>query len=241
MEGHRGWGPHKEPQNESISTRLNWLRAGVLGGNDGIVSTAALVLGVAGATTSSQAILIAGIAGMSSGALSMAAGEYVSVSTQRDTEQAALAYERRELAETPEEELDELAHMYEQRGLTTDLARQVAEQLTAKDALRAHAEVELRLDAGELTNPWLAAVTSLVAFALGAAIPLLAITLAPVDARVIATFLAVVCAVAATGALGARLGNARPLRAGLRSVMGGAVAMAATYGIGSLVGQTAGL
>lgn len=172
-DGHR----RREPHHPSMNARLNWLRAGVLGANDGIVSTAALVVGVAGATMNITAIVVAGIAGMFAGALSMGTGEYVSVSTQRDTERAALARERRELAEEPDAELDELTGMYRDRGLSPDLARQVALQLTARDALRAHAEIELRLDSGELTNPWVAAFTSFGAFTLGALIPLLFITL----------------------------------------------------------------
>src|SRR4051795_12028751 len=137
-------GPHPdEPHEGGINNRLNWLRAGVLGANDGIVSTAGIVLGVAGATASRGVILTAGIAGLAAGALSMAVGEYVSVSTQRDTERALLAKERRELHETPDEELAELAYLYEQKGLKPDLAMRVAVELTAHDALAAHAEVEL--------------------------------------------------------------------------------------------------
>ncbi|GAA2040383.1 VIT family protein [Nocardiopsis rhodophaea] len=232
---------HREPHHASMNARLNWLRAGVLGANDGIVSTASLVVGVAGATANSTAILIAGVAGMFAGALSMAAGEYVSVSTQRDTEVAALSRERRELAEEPDEELDELTCMYQDRGLSPGLARKVAVELTARDALRAHAEVELRLDSGELTNPWVAALASFLAFTVGALIPLLFITLSPADWRVPATFVAVACATAATGAISARLGHAPAGRAAVRSVLGGAVAMAVTFGIGSLVGTTTGV
>ena len=155
-------GPHDdEPHDESLAARLNWLRAGVLGANDGIVSTAGLVVGVAGATTDRRAILVAGVAGLVAGAMSMAAGEYVSVSTQRDSEQALLAKERRELREEPEEELAELAGLYVQKGLAEDLALQVAEQLTEHDALGAHAEAELGIDPDDLTNPWHAALASM--------------------------------------------------------------------------------
>ncbi|MDA2807378.1 VIT1/CCC1 transporter family protein [Nocardiopsis suaedae] len=231
----------REPHHESLGSRLNWLRAGVLGANDGIVSTAGLVVGVAGATASGTAILVAGVAGMFSGALSMAAGEYVSVSTQRDTERAALARERRELEEDPEAELEELAGMYRDRGLDADLARRVAEQLTARDALRAHAEVELRLDSDELTDPWQAALASFLSFVVGALVPLLLITLSPGGWRVPVTIAAVAGAVAVTGAVSARLGGAGPRRAALRSVVGGLLAMAVTFGIGTAVGGATGM
>ncbi|WP_017536780.1 VIT1/CCC1 transporter family protein [Nocardiopsis halophila] len=229
-----------EPHHESLGSRLNWLRAGVLGANDGIVSTAGLVVGVAGATASATAVLVAGVAGMFSGALSMALGEYVSVSTQRDTERAALARERRELEEDPGAELEELAGLYRDRGLDADLARRVAEQLTARDALRAHAEVELRLDSDELTDPWQAALASFLSFLVGALVPLLLITLSPADWRVGTTVAAVTAAVALLGAVSARLGGAAPLRAALRCVVGGLLAMAVTFAIGTAVGGAAG-
>src|SRR3954469_16401013 len=160
-----------------LSQRLNWLRAGVLGANDGVVSTAGLVVGVAGATDSRSALLTAGLAGLLAGSLSMAAGEYVSVSTQRDSEQAALALEREELATTPQAELDELTGLLQDRGISPELAREVAEQLTARDALGAHARVELGIDPDELVNPWHAAWASFVSFTAGALLPLLAIVL----------------------------------------------------------------
>jgi vacuolar iron transporter family protein len=230
-------GPHDdEPHDDSLGARLNWLRAAVLGANDGIVSTAGLVVGVAGATTDSKAILVAGIAGLVAGAISMAAGEYVSVSTQRDSEQALLAKERRELAEEPEEELAELADIYVQKGLTEDLARAVAVQLTAHDALGAHAEAELGIDPDALTNPWHAAWASMLAFTAGALLPLLTIGLSPADARVWVTGLSVVVALALTGWSSARLGMSPAGRAVVRNVGGGVVAMVVTYGIGSLVG-----
>ena len=230
-------GPHDdEPHDDSLGARLNWLRAAVLGANDGIVSTAGLVVGVAGATADSKAILVAGVAGLVAGAISMAAGEYVSVSTQRDSEQALLAKERRELEEEPEEELAELADLYVQKGLTEDLARAVAVQLTAHDALGAHAEAELGIDPDALTNPWHAAWASMLAFTAGALLPLLTIGLSPAGARVWITGVSVVIALALTGWSSARLGQSPAGRAVVRNVGGGVIAMVVTYGIGALVG-----
>jgi VIT1/CCC1 family predicted Fe2+/Mn2+ transporter len=229
-----------EPHEGSIASRLNWLRAGVLGANDGIVSTAGIVVGVAGATDDRQAILIAGVAGLFAGALSMATGEYVSVSTQRDTERALLAKERRELLEEPEEELAELAYLYEQKGLNPELAMQVATELTARDALAAHAEVELGIDPDDLTNPWHAAWASMLAFTVGALLPLLTISLAGADTRLVVTVAAVMLALALTGFASARLGQAPPGRAVLRNVAGGVLAMAVTYLIGIAVGSRVG-
>ena len=225
-----------EPHDEAVGRRLNWLRAGVLGANDGIVSVAGLVMGVAGATADLHAIFIAGLAGLVAGALSMAAGEYVSVSTQRDTEQALLHKERRELREEPEAELAELAGLYRQKGLSDELAQKVAEELTAHDALAAHAEVELGIDPEDLTNPWHAAWASMVAFTVGAVLPLLTITLVPAGFRIWATVVAVVIALAVTGVASAALGQADRRRALLRNVGGGLLAMAITYGIGTLFG-----
>lgn len=219
-----------------ISTRLNWLRAGVLGANDGIISTAGLVVGVAGATTSRAAILAAGVAGLLAGALSMAAGEYVSVSSQRDSERAALDMERRELAEEPEAELEELAALLTARGLSREVAREAAEQLTERDALRAHARVELGINPDELANPWHAAFASLVAFTVGALLPLLAIVLTGPSVRVPLTAAAVLAALTLCGVLSARLGGAPVLRAVLRNVAGGALAMAVTYAVGTWIG-----
>ncbi len=234
-------GPHDdEPHDESLASRLNWLRAAVLGANDGIVSTAGLVVGVAGATTDHRAILVAGVAGLVAGAISMAAGEYVSVSTQRDSEQALLAKERRELVEEPEEELAELADLYVQKGLTEDLALQVAEQLTAHDALGAHAEAELGIDPDELTNPWHAAWASMLAFTVGALLPLLTIGLSPAGVRLWVTGASVVVALALTGWASARLGQSPAGRAVVRNVGGGVIAMVVTYGIGALLGSQLG-
>jgi VIT1/CCC1 family predicted Fe2+/Mn2+ transporter len=234
-----GW-HEDEPHDESVGARLNWLRAGVLGANDGIVSVAGLVMGVAGATSDSHAILIAGIAGLVAGALSMAAGEYVSVSTQRDTEQALLHKERRELHEEPEEELAELAGIYRGKGLSEELAWKVAEELTAHDALAAHAEAELGIDPDNLTNPWHAAWASMISFTVGALLPLLTITLVPDAVRIWCTVAAVVIALAVTGVVAAALGQADRRRALLRNVAGGMVALAVTYGIGTAFGTTLG-
>ncbi|WP_280495036.1 VIT1/CCC1 transporter family protein [Nocardia asiatica] len=223
--------PH-EPHGDAFAAKLNWLRAGVLGANDGIVSTAGLVVGVAAATTDTAALFTAGIAGISAGAISMAVGEYVSVSTQRDSERALLAKERRELRDEPDYELAELSEIYRAKGLTPETARKVAEELTAHDAFTAHAEAELGLNPAELTNPWQAALSSAVAFTLGALLPLLAILLPPVTARIPVTFAAVLAALALTGSVSAGLGGSSRGRAVLRVVVGGALAMAVTYGIG---------
>ncbi|WP_327119948.1 VIT family protein [Streptomyces sp. NBC_01341] len=229
---------HDEPHGGGLGTRLNWLRAAVLGANDGVVSTAGLVVGVAGATGNRSTLLTAGLAGLLAGSLSMAAGEYVSVSTQRDSEEAALETEKRELEETPEAELAELTGLLEEKGLSARLAREAAVQLTQRDALRAHAEVELGIDPDELTNPWHAAGASFLAFTVGAMLPLLAIVLPPTSVRLPVTVLSVLAVLALTGWWSARLGEAAPRRAVLRNMAGGAVAMAVTYGAGALLGAT---
>ncbi|MEV3991582.1 VIT family protein [Streptomyces sp. NPDC049837] len=228
--------PHEEEHGGALGTRLNWLRAAVLGANDGVVSTAGLVVGVAGATDDRATLLTAGLAGLLAGSMSMAAGEYVSVSTQRDSEKAALAQEQRELREQPEAELDELTDLLEARGLTRDVAREAAEQLSERDALRAHARVELGIDPEELTNPWHAAAASFLAFTIGALLPLLAIVLPPPSVRLAVTVLSVLAALTLTGWSSARLGDAPARPAILRNVGGGALAMAVTYGAGSLLG-----
>lgn len=227
---------HSEPHGIGLASRLNWLRAGVLGANDGIVSVAGIVVGVAAATVDRGTILTAGIAGLAAGAVSMALGEYVSVSTQRDSERAVLAVERRELEEMPEEELAELAAIYEGKGLSPATAWKVAEELTENDAFTAHAEAELGIDPTELTNPWHAAFSSALSFTLGALLPLLAI-LTPASVRVPVTVIAVLVALALTGAIGARLGEAPVGRATVRVLVGGALAMAITYAVGHLVGM----
>ena len=227
---------HDEPHKGNIALRLNWLRAGVLGGNDGIVSTAGIVLGVAGATASRSTILTAGVAGLVAGAMSMAVGEYVSVSSQRDTEKALLEKERIELRDSPDEELEELTDMYAAKGLSHDLAAEVAQQLTARDALAAHAEVELGINPGNLTSPWHAAFASMVAFTVGALLPLIAITVPPPHLRVAITVGAVLVALGLTGVISGWLGKSPLARPFWRNVIGGSVAMAVTYGIGTLVG-----
>ena len=230
-------GPHDdEPHDTGINNRLNWLRAAVLGANDGIVSTAGLVVGVAGATSDRTAILIAGVAGLAAGALSMGAGEYVSVSTQHDSEHALLDKERRELVEQPEEELAELADIYVGKGLSETLALQVAQELTAHDALGAHAEAELGIDPDDLTNPWTAAWASMISFTVGALLPLLTIVLLAPQLRVPLTMAAVVVALAFTGWASAKFGYGPTRRAIVRNMAGGLFAMVATYGIGALVG-----
>ncbi len=234
-------GPHAdEPHDRGFAGRLNWLRAGVLGANDGIVSTAGIVVGVAGATADRDALVIAGVAGLVAGAISMAAGEYVSVSTQRDSEKALLEKERRELREEPEEELAELAAIYAGKGLEPALALEVAEQLTAHDALGAHAEAELGIDPDELTSPWAAAWVSMLAFTMGAFLPLMTILLVAAEARVAVTVVVVTLALALTGFVSARLGAAPPGRAVLRNMGGGLFAMLVTYAIGTLLGTQIG-
>ncbi|MGI8695327.1 MAG: VIT1/CCC1 transporter family protein [Mycobacteriales bacterium] len=225
-----------EPHTEGLNAKLNWVRAGVLGANDGIASVAGIVIGVAGATTSRTSILTAGVAGLVAGAVSMALGEYVSVSTQRDSEEEQLAQERRELAESPDEELLELAAIYQAKGLSERTARTVAEELTAHDALAAHIEAELKIDPDDLVSPRQAALASAVAFVLGAVLPLLAITLPPVQARVAVTFVAAIVALGLFGAASARIGGAPPRRSAVRMVIGGALGLAATYGVGHLFG-----
>lgn len=219
-----------------LAGRLNWLRAGVLGANDGIVSTAGLVVGVAGATTEQGPVLIAGVAGLVAGALSMAGGEYVSVSAQRDTEHAVLEKERWELKHLPAEELAELTEIYQSKGLELPLARQVAVALTEHDALAAHAEAELGIDPEERANPWHAAAASMVAFSLGALLPLLAIVLPPSGSRVPVTMVAVAVALALTGLLSSWLGGARTGPAVVRNVGVGLLTMAVTFSVGTLTG-----
>jgi VIT1/CCC1 family predicted Fe2+/Mn2+ transporter len=225
-----------EPHRAGLGQRLNWLRAGVLGANDGIVSTAGLVVGVAAATDAVGPILTAGFAGLAAGAVSMALGEYVSVSSQRDTELALLAKERRELEEMPEAELAELTSIYVAKGASDETAREIAEELTAHDAYAAHVDAELGIDPDDLTNPWHAAGSSAAAFTMGSILPILAIALPPAGLRVPVTFLAVLVALALTGLLSAHLGGSGPRKAVTRLVVGGALAMAVTYAVGQGVG-----
>ena len=227
-----------EPHKNDLAQRLNWLRAGVLGANDGIVSVAAIVVGVAGVTTDSGPILVAGMAGLVGGAISMALGRYVSVSSQKDSQHALIEKERRELLEQPEEELAELAAIYQSKGLSTTTAWTVAKELTAHDALAAHLSAELRIDETDIVSPWHAAYASAAAFLIGGVLPMLAILLPPENIRVPMTFAAVLLALAITGGLGAWIGGGSRLRAALRVVVGGALALAATFLIGTLLGAS---
>lgn len=217
-----------------------WLRAAVLGANDGVVSIASLVVGVAAADASTGTIFTAGLAGLVGGALSMAVGEYVSVSSQRDVEEADLERERRELRDTPEQELNELAALLAARGISEETARTAAEELTAHDALAAHATEELGLQLDGLARPMQAASVSAVAFALGASLPLLAIWLSPTAVRIWITAVATLVSLAGLGAWSARLGGAPARRAVLRVVGGGALAMGLTAAIGALFGSAGG-
>lgn len=232
--------PHPEDAGDSQAALLNKLRAAVLGANDGVISTAGLVMGVAGATTNLLALATAGIAGLVAGALSMAAGEYVSVSAQRDSERALLAKESHELATMPEEELAELADLLQRKGMSEDVAKTAAQQLMDHDALGAHADLELGIDQHDLVSPWAAAISSLFSFSIGALIPLLAMLLAPADIRVGATVASVLLALFVTGFVSARVGGAPVLPAIVRNILGGFLAMAVTFGIGTLVGTQLG-
>jgi VIT1/CCC1 family predicted Fe2+/Mn2+ transporter len=223
------------PESHLVS-RIGWLRAAVLGANDGIVSTASLIVGVAAASAASSDILIAGVAGLVAGAMSMAAGEYVSVSSQSDTERADLARERAELASQPGFEREELAQIYVKRGLEPKLARKVADQLMAKDALGAHARDELGISEVTAARPVEAALTSAATFAVGAAMPLLMVIVAPPSAIVPVVSIASLAFLALLGAMGARAGGADVIKATWRVTFWGAMAMALTAGIGALVG-----
>ncbi len=217
-------------------SKLNWLRAAVLGANDGIVSVASIVLGVAGASNSRHFILTAGFAGMVAGALSMAVGEYVSVSSQRDAEKAMLEKERMSLMHSPDEELEELADIYRRKGLSEATARRVAEELTTHDAFTAHLHAEYNIDPEDIVNPGHAAFASALSFFCGALIPLFAILLPRESWRVPVTFFSVLVALVITGALSAQAGGASKRRAIIRVVAGGVIAMAVTYGVGIVFG-----
>ena len=219
-----------------FAERVGWLRAVVLGANDGILSTASLIVGVAAAAATQNDVLIAGVAGLVAGAMSMAAGEYVSVSSQSDSERADLARERKELSEDPEAELDELAEIYVKRGVDRNLARQVAQQLMAKDALSAHAREELGISEITTPRPVQAALTSALAFSVGAAMPLLMVVVSPAGALVPIVFAASLGFLVLLGAIGARTGGANVLRGTVRVTLWGALAMALTAGIGKLFG-----
>ena len=227
-----------EPHRAGLAQRLNWLRAGVLGANDGIVSTAAVVVGVASATAGALPVLLAGSAALVGGAISMALGEYVSVSSQRDTEHALIEKERGELATDPDAEFIELVGLFEARGLSRETATLAASELTEKDALAAHLAVELNIDQDDVVSPWHAALASAVAFILGALLPMATILFLPHPARISWTFAATIFALAITGYVAAWIGGARRWRAVLRTVIGGALALGATFLVGSLFGAT---
>ena len=221
---------------QHFTDRIGWLRAAVLGANDGIVSTASLLVGVAAASAGRSEVLVAGVAGLVAGAMSMAAGEYVSVSSQADTERADLARERSELATIPERELDELTTIYVGRGLEPALARQVAEQLTAKDALTAHARDELGISEVMTARPVQAAFASAATFAVGAALPLIVVLLAPESLLVYAVSITSLFFLALLGIVSARTGGAPVVKAALRVTFWGALAMALTAAVGTLFG-----
>jgi vacuolar iron transporter family protein len=229
-----------EPHSGASAGKLNWLRAGVLGANDGIVSVAGIVVGVAGATSSRGPVFTAGLAGLVAGAVSMSLGEYVSVSSQRDSETALLSQERQELAEAPGTEFGELTALYQAKGLSEQTARQVATELTAHDALAAHLDAELHIDPDDLANPIQAAAASAASFTVGALLPLAAILLPPAAWRVPVTIVAVLIALGIAGAVSARIGGSNARRAVIRVVVGGAIGLAFTYGVGHLFGTAIG-
>lgn len=228
--------PFPHPDEMHRSHRSNWLRAAVLGVNDGTVSTASIMLGVLAANATDQTVLTAGIAGLFAGALSMAAGEYVSVSSQRDSERADIAIEKRSLAANPDAELAELTHIYHERGLDVDLAMKVAKQLHDHDAVKAHARDELGIDHDDLANPTQAALASAVSFACGAAVPIIAALVATNSQSAKAIVGASLVALAISGAVGARIGGGHKVKAALRVLIGGGAAMAVTALIGHIVG-----
>lgn len=228
--------PDLPPPVASMTSRLNWLRAGVLGANDGIVSTSALMVGVAGAGTSTAGILTAGVAALVAGAFSMGVGEYVSVSSQRDSERAAISRELALLEANPAGQVDQLAHMYEERGLHPETAHRVAVELTEADPLRAHLDVEYKLDPDDLNNPWSATAASALSFTLGALVPLLAALMSPAAWMPWSIVAATILALVATGAVSARIGGSGKRLGMLRVLVGGSLALAATWFIGSLLG-----
>ncbi len=227
---------HIETQDFGSNSQLNWLRAAVLGANDGIVSVSSVIVGVAGATTHRSFILTAGVAALVAGALAMAVGEYVSVSSQRDTEMALLEKERQEILNEPEKELAELAQIYKKKGLSIETAQRVAEELTKNDAFAAHIDAELGIDPNDLTNPLHAAYASGAAFFCGAIVPLLAAILSPEKIRIPMIFTFAILALFVTGGLSAHVGGAHKGRAMARVVIGGIIAMVITFGIGKLFG-----
>ena len=224
------------PESARILSTLNWLRAGVLGANDGIVSTAAIIFGVAGASATHATIMLTGIASVAAGAMSMAVGEYVSVSTQRDLEQAELEREKIELARDPEGQLATLADLFEQRGVSPATAAEVAKEMSEKDALSVHARAELGIDPQNITNPWAAALASMASFLVGGAIPVAALLFSPRAIEIPVAGVAVLIAMALTGFISARLGKTPVARSVLRNVLGGVLALAITYAVGKIVG-----
>lgn len=228
--------PHRGPH----IARLNWLRAGVLGANDGIVSIAALLVGIAAATSDTNAILIAGVAGLAAGSISMGLGEYVSVSSQRDSELSLIAKEKRELIEHPAEELSELQAIYEHKGLSSTTAKKVAQELTDHDVIRAHLEAELNILELHIVNPWHAALSSTLSFLAGASLPFFTIILAAEEWRLPLTIVASIVALAATGTAGAYLGGSSVWKSVVRIVIGGSAALAVTFAIGSLFNTSVG-
>lgn len=229
--------PDHPPAERHLGGRAAWLRAAVLGANDGLISTASLMVGVAAASSSRSAILVAGVAGLTAGALSMAAGEYVSVSSQRDSERADIELERVELAAAPAAERDELARIYRDRGLSAALAEQVADELSALDTLAVHARDELGIDIDALANPVQAAMVSAISFVIGAVVPILVMAVAGSSLRVAATMAVTLVGLVALGATGAKLGGAPLRRASIRVFVGGALALLISLGIGRLTGS----
>lgn len=224
------------PRNASIASKLNWLRAGVLGANDGIVSTASIIFGVAGAAAGRSTLILAGIAAIAAGAMSMAVGEYVSVSSQRDVEEAEISREKHELRQDPEGELEELGDLIRDRGVEGELAREVANQLTERDPLTAHARLELGIDPETVVNPWHAAFASMAAFTVGGLIPFLAVLLSRESIAIWVCGGAVVVALGLTGSISAWLGQTPRLKSILRTVAGGLLGMGITFGVGRIAG-----
>ncbi len=228
------------PSDQANNSKLNSLRAAVLGANDGVVSVSSIVMGVAGATSDVRTISLTGLAALIAGALSMAVGEYVSVSSQADAEKAYIREEKKDLHNDPEGELDELTREYVKQGLSHATARTVARELTKKDALRSHLRVHFNLDPDDINSPWQAAIASLLAFTAGGLVPFLAILVAPAVWHIPVTIVAVLVALVVIGTLSAKVGNASKARAITRVVCGGLAAMAITYGVGVLFGTTIG-
>jgi vacuolar iron transporter family protein len=220
-----------------VGGRAAWLRAAVLGANDGLISTASLIVGVAAANGARSAVLVAGIAGLTAGALSMAAGEFVSVSSQRDTERADIERERAELIGSPQAEHQELTRIYQARGLSKELSEKVADELSRGDRLTVHARDELGIDVEALANPTQASIVSALSFMLGAILPILVVAVSPASLRVPATMAVTLLGLVVLGSLGARLGGAPPRRAALRVLIGGALALLISLGIGKLTGN----